>query len=219
MAPKKHYAIIDIETTGGSAHREKITEVAIVVFDGEKIIREYETLINPERSIPTFITQLTGITNEMVREAPKFYEVAKDIVEITEDTVFVAHNVRFDYSFIQEEFKRLGYNYSRKKLCTVRMSRTAFPGLRSYSLGKLIKHFDIEVQDRHRAMADVRATLELFKKIQKANDSDAGNDFFIKNSMRNINLPELITHEQVLDLPEATGVYYFIVWKEKKTIA
>jgi len=125
------YAIIDIETTGGTAHRSKVLEIAIAVHDGEKVIDTFETLINPETSIPPGITQLTGITQEMVVDAPKFYEVAKTIVEMTEKKIFVAHNVRFDYSFIKEEFKRLGFAYTRRQLCTVRMSRKAFPGQRS----------------------------------------------------------------------------------------
>ena len=105
---KKRYAIVDIETTGGQAAKEKITEFAVVIHDGEKILDSYETLINPERSIPYFITQVTGIDDKMVANAPKFYEVAKQIVKITEGAIFVAHNVRFDYSFVQEEFRRLG---------------------------------------------------------------------------------------------------------------
>jgi DNA polymerase-3 subunit epsilon len=206
----KEYAIIDIETTGGSAHREKITEIAIVVYDGQKIVEQYETLINPERSIPHFITRLTGIDNDMVKDAPKFYEVARDIVELTENRIFVAHNVRFDYGFIQEEFRRLGYTFSRKQLCTVRLSRKAFPGLRSYSLGNLIKHFRIEVKDRHRAMADVLATVEVFKQVLTVNGGVKGSDTLFKSSLKNILLPERLGMETIMELPEATGVYYFL---------
>ncbi len=147
---KKQYTIIDIETTGGRASRDKITEIAIIVHDGEKIIETYETLINPECYIPYGITQLTGISQDMVAEAPKFYEVAKKIVELTEGRVFVAHNVRFDYTFIREEYQRLGFTFSRRQLCTVRLSRQAFPGLSSYSLENLIRHFQIDVDARHR---------------------------------------------------------------------
>ncbi|HMG15175.1 MAG TPA: 3'-5' exonuclease, partial [Saprospiraceae bacterium] len=135
------YAVIDIETTGGRADRDRITEIAIVLTDGENILDSFESLVNPETVIPYEITRLTGIDNEMVSDAPKFYEIAKKVVEMTENTVFVAHNVRFDYGFIKEEYHRLGYSYSRKKLCTVVLSRKAFPGLRSYSLGNLITHF------------------------------------------------------------------------------
>ena len=156
----KKYAIVDIETTGGSASRHKITEIAIVLHNGNEVLETYETLLNPECPIPYGITQLTGITQEMVQGAPRFFEVAKKIVEMTEGAVFVAHNVRFDYSFIREEFKRLGFTYTRKQLCTVRLARKAFPGLGSYSLGNLIRHFNIQVNDRHRAMADTMATVD-----------------------------------------------------------
>ena len=126
----KRYAIIDVETTGGRAVRDKITEIAIVLHDGEQVLDSFESLVNPECPIPYGITELTGISNEMVADAPRFYEIAKRVVEMTEGAVFVAHNVRFDYSFVQEEFKRLGFTYTRKQLCTVRLARKAFPGLR-----------------------------------------------------------------------------------------
>ena len=206
---KKIYAIVDIETTGGRASREKITEIAIVRHDGEKIIDSFETLINPERVIPYNITQITGITQEMVQDAPKFYEVAKTIVEMTEGAVFVAHNVRFDYGFLREEFKRLGYTFTRRQLCTVRLTRKTFPGLRSYSLGNLIRHFDIKVKDRHRAMADTLATVELlemaFAKEQAAENVNDLVNLGIKESK----LPLNITMEKLHDLPEECGVYYF----------
>ena len=122
------YAIVDIETTGGSSRIEKITEIAIYQYDGERITGEFISLINPERNIPYFITNLTGITNEMVEDAPKFYEIAKKIIEYTEDRIFVAHSARFDYSFIRQEFKSLGYNFKRNILDTVTLSRKLFPG-------------------------------------------------------------------------------------------
>ena len=131
------WCIIDIETTGVSKHRGKITEIAIYKHDGKKVVDEFVSLINPETSIPFDISRLTGITNQMVQNAPKFYEVAKDVISITEDCVFVAHNVNFDYGFIEEEFDRLGYDFQRKKMCTVKQSRVLLPGHRSYSLGKL----------------------------------------------------------------------------------
>ena len=117
------YAIIDVETTGGQARFERITEIAIVLHDGDRVIDTFSTLLNPERSIPWSITQLTGISDSMVAEAPKFFEVAKQIVQMTEGAVFVAHNVSFDYGFIREEFARLGFTYIRKQLCTVRLAR------------------------------------------------------------------------------------------------
>lgn len=206
---KKLYAIIDLETTGGRAIRDKIIEIAIVLHDGEKIIDSFESFVNPERSIPYNITQITGISQEMVTDAPKFYELAKKIVQMTEGAIFVAHNVRFDYGFIREEFKRLGYSYSRRQLCTVRLSRKAFPGLRSYSLGNLIKHFKIKVNDRHRAMADTMATVELFEKILVQEDSEDKMSSLVNLGIKESQLPANITLEKLHQLPEECGVYYF----------
>ena len=205
---KKTYAIIDIETTGGAANREKITEIAIVVHDGEKILDTYETLINPERSIPYFITQVTGISDKMVADAPKFYEIAKQIVTLTEGAIFVAHNVRFDYGFIQEEFRRLGFTYMRKQLCTVRLSRQAFPGLRSYALGNLITHFNIKVKDRHRAMADAMATTEIFEMILALETNQEKADMMVNQGIKENALPNGISLENLHKLPETCGVYY-----------
>ena len=174
MAAKRKYAIVDVETTGGMPRRDKITEIAILIHDGTKIIDQFDTLINPERSIPSEITRITGITNEMVQNAPKFYEVAKDIIEILDKTIFVAHNVRFDYSFIKEEFQQLGFTFTKRQLCTVKLSRRAFPGLDSYSLGNLIRHFGISVNNRHRALDDTIATADIFTTIlqEKVNDEE-----------------------------------------------
>jgi len=122
------YAIVDIETTGGSAAYHKITEICILLHDGNEVIRKFHTLINPEQNIPFNITMLTGITNEMVADAPKFYEVAREIYEITDQAIFVAHNVNFDFSFLKKEFEELGGEFKRQKLCTVRLSRKLLPG-------------------------------------------------------------------------------------------
>jgi len=157
------YAVVDIETSGGRAQVDKITEIAIYIHDGEKIVDEFSTLINPETYIPPFITRLTGINNDMVATAPKFYEVAKKIVLMTEGHLFVAHNTPFDYRFIQEEFKRLGYNYQRQTMCTVRMSRKIIPGMGSYSLGNLCQTLGITINNRHRAAGDALATTKLLE--------------------------------------------------------
>ena len=205
----KKYAIIDIETTGGMATRGKIIEIAIAIHDGNKIIDTYETLINPETHIPRAITNLTGITQEMVADAPKFYEIAKKIVEITEKTIFVAHNVRFDYSFVREEFRRLGFAYSRRQLCTVRLSRSSFPGLPSYSLSNLIKHFKLPCSSRHRAMGDVEATVVLFEKILAKEKSSEDLDQMVNLGVKESLLPKNISLERLHELPEECGVYYF----------
>ncbi|SNC63377.1 DNA polymerase-3 subunit epsilon [Hymenobacter gelipurpurascens] len=166
------YAIIDLETTGGQPAQDRITEIAIYIHDGEKVVDEYSTLLNPGRPIPFFITQLTGISDEMVREAPKFHEVARKVVEMTEGCVFVAHNVRFDYSFLKKEFADLGYNYSRKTLCTVRLSRSLMPGQPSYSLGKLCQNIGIPLEGRHRAGGDAAATAILFGRLLKISQQE-----------------------------------------------
>lgn len=203
------FAIIDIETTGGSARLEKITEIAVFVFDGEKIVDEFVTLVNPERNIPYFITNLTGISNEMVEDAPRFYEIAKKIVEITEGKTFVAHNARFDYSFIREEFKSLGFNYKRNLLDTVALSRKLFPGHRSYSLGNICKDLNISITGRHRAAGDALATVELFGKLlERDRQINGPASLLIKNSKTAKLNPKLDIGK--LDLiPEEPGVYYF----------
>ncbi len=203
------YAVVDIETTGGKSSRDKITEIAIVLYDGEKIIDRWETLLDPECYIPYGITQLTGITQEMVRHAPKFYEVAKTIIEKTEGAIFVAHNVRFDYEFLREEFKRLGFAFTRKQLCTVRLSRKAFPGFRSYGLDSLIREFNISVQQRHRAMGDALATVEVLGRILAKEEGEEEAKELINLGLKESLLPANVTMEQIHALPESCGVYYF----------
>jgi DNA polymerase-3 subunit epsilon len=163
------FAIIDIETTGNGYKNGKITEIAIIQHNGIEITNSFSTLINPEMYIPNFITKLTGIDNKMVETAPKFYEVAKKIVEMTARRIFVAHNVNFDYRFIKEEFNRLGYDYNCKTMCTVKLARKLLPGHISYSLGKLCSDLDIEINNRHRAEGDVLATVKLFEILIEKN--------------------------------------------------
>ena len=157
------YAILDIETTGGKYNEEGITEIAIYKFDGHTITDQFISLVNPEIPIQPFVVNLTGINNEMLRQAPKFYEVAKRIVEITEDTIIVAHNASFDYRILQTEFNRLGFEFERQTLCTVELSKKLLPDVKSYSLGKLVRELGIPMSDRHRASGDAKATVTLFK--------------------------------------------------------
>jgi DNA polymerase III subunit epsilon len=175
------FAIIDIETTGNKYNFGKITEIAIFQHNGQKVTGSYSTLIDPEMDIPFFITRLTGIDNNMVKDAPKFYEVAKKIIELTQGRTFIAHNVSFDYKFIKEEYKRLGYEYSKKTLCTVKLSRKLLPGHKSYSLGKLCSDLGIEINGRHRAAGDAIATVKLFEILLEKNknigDSKAINNY------------------------------------------
>lgn len=159
------FAVVDIETTGGNNKSGKITEIAIYVFNGNEITDSFVSLINPECEIPYFITNITGITNEMVANAPKFYEVARKIVEMTANHIFVAHNVSFDYHFIRKEFKDLGFDFNRKTLCTVKLSRQFIPNHRSYSLGNICSELGIEINGRHRAAGDALATVKLLQLI------------------------------------------------------
>ena len=201
------YAIVDIETTGGSARLERITEIAVYVHDGKRIVDEYSTLVNPERNIPYFITALTGISNEMVEDAPRFFEVAKKIVEITEGNIFVAHNARFDYSFIRQEFSMLGYNFKRPLLDTVSLSRKLLPGHKSYSLGNLCKDLGIEIRGRHRASGDALATVRLMELLLEK-DSEHKNGGLVKNRKAS-RLNPALDMQKIADLPEEPGIYYF----------
>lgn len=202
------FAILDVETTGGNAIQNKITEIAIYLHDGEKVIDEFVSLINPECSIPPFIARLTGITDEMVENAPKFYEVAKDIIEFTEGATVVAHNAQFDYSFIRQEYKSLGYSFTRDYLCTVRLSRKLIPGFKSYSLGNLCKSLGIPLENRHRAHGDAFATVKLFELLL---EKDTGNkivDQHIKNDYVHLRFPPEFDRSILDKLPEKAGVYY-----------
>ncbi len=205
------YTIIDIETTGGRPQFDKITEIAIFVHDGNKITDKFESLVNPEQTIPYFITGITGITNEMVADAPKFYELAKKIIKITEGNIFVAHNARFDYSFIREEFKKLGYAFKRDILDTVKLSRRLIPGLRSYSLGKLCNEVNIQIVDRHRAAGDALATVKLFELLLSF---DQGKKLFQKHALPDLH--PMLKQETIQNLPEEAGVYY--LFDEKKEL-
>lgn len=164
------FAIIDIETTGNSYKYGQITEIAIFLHNGTEITDSFSSLVKPEMDIPLFITRLTGISNEMVKNAPRFYEIARKIVEMTAGRIFVAHNVHFDYKFVKEEFKRLGYDFNRKTLCTVQLSRKLLPGYKSYSLGKICAEKGIEINGRHRAAGDALATTKLFELLLKENE-------------------------------------------------
>lgn len=195
------YAVIDIETTGLSPKKERITEIAVFVYNGKEIIDEFITLINPEKKIPYRIIQMTGINNQMVENAPKFYEVAKKIVEITQDAVFVGHNVRFDYGFVRMEFQRLGYVYERETMDTVRLSRKLIPGQPSYSLGKLCNALGIKNNARHRAAGDALATLQLFELLQTLGEPLTAKEEH--KTAREVN------RSLTSGLPEKTGVYYF----------
>ncbi|NRT15261.1 DNA polymerase-3 subunit epsilon [Flavobacterium sp. 28A] len=205
---KQEYAIVDIETTGGNASHSRITEIAIVIHDGEKVIDRWETLINPEKDIPPAIFALTGITNEMVSDAPVFEMVSDKVFELLSDRVFVAHNVNFDYSFVRHELERAGLKWTAQKLCTVRASRKIKPGIPSYSLGRLCKSLDIDLENRHRAGGDADATAILFSRLLEW-DTNKEMDKMIKKTSQEQRLPPNLPREDFDQLPEKPGVYYF----------
>ncbi|KDN54055.1 exonuclease domain-containing protein [Flavobacterium seoulense] len=200
------YAILDIETTGGQFNEEGITEIAIYKFDGHQIVDQFISLVNPEIPIQPFVVKLTGINNAMLRSAPKFYEVAKRIIEITTDCVLVAHNADFDYRILRTEFRRLGYDFNTKTLCTVELSKKLLPEQTSHSLGKLVRALGIPMADRHRASGDAMATVKLFKMLL---DKDLEKEIIgslIKSEIQKGIAPKLL--DIVAGLPSKTGVYY-----------
>jgi len=199
------YAIIDVETTGGSTKSSKITELAVFKHDGTHVIDTFSTLIDPEIPIPEFIARLTGINDQMVQGAPKFYEIAKQFIEFTEDCVFVAHNVAFDYGMIRSEFKHLGYDYRRSQLCTVRAARYVLPGYTSYSLGKITKELGISINGRHRAGGDAEATAELFTILHQTDTR--GLETFIQDDINPKILHPNLDLEALEEIPNKPGIY------------
>ncbi|WP_131537812.1 exonuclease domain-containing protein [Pedobacter nototheniae] len=202
------YAVVDIETTGGHASANGITEVAINIHDGQEIVESYSTLINPKRDIPDYITALTGIDNEMLVNAPTFDDVALQIYQLLNDKVFVAHNVNFDYSFLKHHLSYAGYKLQCKKLCTVRLSRKLFPGKTSYSLGKLCTALEIPIQNRHRAAGDADATSILFNMLLQSDTEGVISEMLKKTSKEQV-LPPHLDKKHILNLPNKPGVYYF----------
>ena len=200
------YTILDIESTGGKFNEEGITEIAIYKFDGHEIVDQFASLVNPEIPIQPFVVKLTGINNKMLRSAPKFFEVAKRIIEITEDTIIVAHNASFDYRILKLEFSRLGYDFKRLTLDTVDLSKNLIPNMESYSLGKLTKALGIPITDRHRATGDALATVKLFKILLNKDVTKKIISSAITEEKKTELTPKLVSI--LRDLPTATGVYY-----------
>lgn len=201
-----NYVILDIETTGGQYNKEGITEIAIYKFDGVETIDQLISLVNPEIPIQPFVVKLTGISNAMLRSAPKFYEIAKRILEICGDAILVAHNASFDYRILQLEFKRLGYPFEMPTLCTVELSKKLLPDLPSYSLGKLCRSLGIPVTDRHRASGDAQATLKLFKLLLSKDVEKKIASALIKSEMVHGFSPKY--HHLLEALPSTEGVFY-----------
>lgn len=202
------YAVVDIETTGGYAASHGITEIAIIVHNGNEVVERYETLINPHQDIPIYIQALTGINEEMVADAPDFREVAAEIYKLLQDKIFVAHNVNFDYSFVRHHLESCGYTLNVKKLCTVRLGRKLFPGLPSYSLGKLCSSLAIPLNNRHRAGGDAEATAFLLSMLI-AKDKEGLILDTLKKTSKEQTLPPNLHQSEIDKLPNTPGVYYF----------
>lgn len=200
------YAILDVETTGGKFNEEGITEIAIYRFDGLQIVDRFSSLVNPQKEIQPFVVRLTGINNKMLTNAPKFYEVAKRIVEITEGAILVAHNAEFDYRIIRTEFRRLGFEFERQSLCTVELAQKLLPNLPSYKLGKLVRSLGIPISDVHRAHGDALATVELFKVLLEKDSEKEIISAHVK-TLGNKKVPNKYL-SIVENLPTETGVYY-----------
>lgn len=200
--------MVDIETTGGFAASNGITEIAVFVYDGREVIDHFETLINPLQPIPRFIQSMTGITDEMVAGAPSFNEIAAPLFDILNDKVFVAHNVNFDYSFLKHQLHECGYEWTARKLCTVRLTRKVFPQLPSYSLGNICRSLEIPVNNRHRAGGDARATVQLLTLLLH-NNAQPHIEQFLKKSSGEQYLPLHLPKHQIEQLPRKPGVYYF----------
>jgi DNA polymerase-3 subunit epsilon len=202
------YAVVDIETTGGNAGNGSITEIAILITDGEEILDRYTTLVNPMRPIPLFVEKLTGITDAMVSSAPIFADVAREVYDLLQGKVFVAHNVNFDFSFISHQLQQHGYRLQSRKLCTVRLSRKIFQNLPSYSLGNLCRSLEIKLTNRHRAMGDAEATTLLFHQLLR-NDSGNHIQSMLRKGSKEAYLPMHLSGKDLDKMPNTPGIYYF----------
>lgn len=213
IPPNTNYAIIDVETTGKGINGNRITEICIVRLEDGKEVDKFVSLVNPQQFIPPFITHLTGIDDQMVEDAPLFEDIAQRVLEITKDAIFVAHNVNFDFNVIKSEFKRLDISFTRKKLCTVRLSRKLIPNLYSYSLGNLCASIGIPLNNRHRAKGDTDATVLLFKQILSLDPDFIVIKQFLSARSKEATLPPHLPARSIQELPETAGVYLF---KDKK---
>ena len=200
------YTIVDLEATGGKFNEESIIEIAIYKFDGVSITDQFISLVNPEKEIHPYVEKLTGISTKMLKTAPKFHEIAKRVIEITSDSVLVAHNAQFDYRILQLEFKRLGFDFSMKSICTVILSQELLPNQESYKLGRLSRSLGIPIKDRHRASGDALATVELFKILL---EKDVKQEIIRKSI---VEFPgekmDNIFKDVIDNLKENTGVFY-----------
>ena len=200
------YTVIDIESNGAPFRKESIIEIAIYRFDGHEITDQFISLVNPESEISAFVQKLTGITSKMVLTAPKFHEIAKRVVEITQDSILVGHNIDFDYRMLRQSFKRLGYEFTINTLDTIPLAKKLIPDEKSYSLSKLCKSIGIPLSEAHRASGDARATLDLFKLLMIKDQ----NNEIIQSQQEENHAKNYINKIQILteDLPNERGILY-----------
>ncbi|MEC4718900.1 exonuclease domain-containing protein [Noviherbaspirillum sp. CPCC 100848] len=200
-------AFVDLETTGGSAGTDRITEVGIVEVD-EQGVREWSSLVNPDMPIPEFIQSLTNISDEMVQRAPRFAELADEIEARLADRVFIAHNARFDFGFLRSEFRRIGRDFHPPVLCTVRLSRKLYPEFERHNLDTLAVRHGLHVTERHRALGDAQLIWQFWQKIHEAHAADTVDEAIEKL----LNRPVALPHGEALhieDMPDTPGVYLF----------
>jgi DNA polymerase-3 subunit epsilon len=202
------YAIVDIETTGGYAAANGIIEIAVLISDGQKVLGQFHSMVNPGYTIPRFIESLTGITNEMIEYERDFRSIADELYELLHDKIFVAHNVNFDYSFVKHHLLACGYELNCKKICTIRLGRKIIPGLRGYGLDKICHHLGIEIEQRHRATGDAAATAELLHYLLE-NDTNGDAQTMLKSASKEQFLPPNMAVSEIKKLPSQPGVYYF----------
>jgi len=200
-------AFVDLETTGTSTTKDSITEIGIVLVDGDNV-REWNRLLYPEMRIPPFIEQMTGISNDMVQRAPLFAEVAEDVAELLRGRLFIAHNARFDYGFLKNEFKRIGMSFQPSVLCTVKLSRVLFPQFQRHNLDSLIERHELTVTDRHRALGDAQLLYQFWQQLNHRFSRDVLDETIAKLVNRS-SLPSHIDPMLVHELPEGPGVYLF----------
>ena len=202
------WTFLDLETTGASARGDRITEVALIRVENGVEVDEWSQLVNPGISIPPEIQRLTGITNSMVAQAPRFDAIASQVLERLGESVLVAHNARFDFGFLKSEYARLGISFSAKTLCTVRLSRALYPQQQRHNLDTLIERHGISGIDRHRALGDTRAICTLFHQWQADVDAETF-DAAIKRLLQRPSLPAHLDPDALRDLPSRPGVYLF----------
>ncbi|HSC52178.1 MAG TPA: exonuclease domain-containing protein [Phnomibacter sp.] len=203
------FAVVDIETTGGTAANGGITEIAILLHDGKQVEGKFTSLVNPQQKIPRYITALTGITDYMLADAPVFADIAPQVYNLLKGRVFVAHNVNFDYSFVLQQLAEAGFNWQAKKLCTVRYARKVVPGRASYSLGNICRDMGIDIENRHRAEGDAAATVQLLEHLMGIDEDGKHLQTFLKGKTPETYLPMHVPAQELEQLPYCAGVYYF----------